>query len=284
MDHKESFRFSFVPRISIAFLIFGVLALILHPLCALFPSLADAIAGSVGALLRAALGYLTAWIPFSLAELLLVLSPVWITLAVLLVRHAVRKRGVSVRRVIALFLSFIPLIYGLFVFTLGVGYLTTPLPARMSLDAEEEVTAQELYETALKLMREAERYLPEVSFDENGESVMPFSHREMNRALVRAYRTLKADYPFISSFAVGTKQVALSRPMAYTGITGVYSFFTGEANLNVSYPDYANAFTAAHEMAHARGIAQVGGQAVLGRQMYETTPWLTERHGYDPTW
>ncbi len=28
---------------------------------------------------------------------------------------------------------------------------------------------------------------------------------------------------------------------------------------------------------------QVGGQAVLGRQVKVTTPWLTERHGYDPT-
>ena len=25
-------------------------------------------------------------------------------------------------------------------------------------------------------------------------------------------------------------------------------------------------------------------QAVLGRQHLATTPWLTERHGYDPTW
>ena len=26
-----------------------------------------------------------------------------------------------------------------------------------------------------------------------------------------------------------------------------------------------------------------GGQAVLGRQDLVTTPWHTERHGYDPT-
>ena len=30
-------------------------------------------------------------------------------------------------------------------------------------------------------------------------------------------------------------------------------------------------------------IIQVGGQAVLGRQDASPTPWLTERHGYDPT-
>ena len=31
-------------------------------------------------------------------------------------------------------------------------------------------------------------------------------------------------------------------------------------------------------------IYEVGGQAVLGRQSLVSTPWLTERHGYDPTW
>ena len=30
-------------------------------------------------------------------------------------------------------------------------------------------------------------------------------------------------------------------------------------------------------------IFEVGGQAVLGRQLQTATPWLTERHGYDPT-
>ncbi len=30
-------------------------------------------------------------------------------------------------------------------------------------------------------------------------------------------------------------------------------------------------------------MTEVGGQAVLGRQHEVSTPWLTERHGYDPT-
>ena len=30
-------------------------------------------------------------------------------------------------------------------------------------------------------------------------------------------------------------------------------------------------------------FGKVGGQAVLGRQNILPTPWLTERHGYDPT-
>ena len=44
-------------------------------------------------------------------------------------------------------------------------------------------------------------------------------------------------------------------------------------------------FDVGHELAYKeyRFENQVGGQAVLGRQGNEPTPWLTERHGYDPT-
>jgi hypothetical protein len=44
--------------------------------------------------------------------------------------------------------------------------------------------------------------------------------------------------------------------MSDARITGIYSFFTGEANVNVEYPHYTLPFTAAHEMAHQRGIAR----------------------------
>jgi hypothetical protein len=44
--------------------------------------------------------------------------------------------------------------------------------------------------------------------------------------------------------------------MSYMHITGVYSFFTGEANVNVNFPDYTIPYTAAHELAHQRGIAR----------------------------
>ena len=44
--------------------------------------------------------------------------------------------------------------------------------------------------------------------------------------------------------------------MAYTHITGVYTFMTGEMNVCTAFPDFSTVFTAAHEMAHARGIAR----------------------------
>ena len=48
--------------------------------------------------------------------------------------------------------------------------------------------------------------------------------------------------------------------------------------------DLSNFLIPIEEYVGAKGNTQVGGQAVLGRQSFCTTPWLTERHGYDPTY
>ena len=51
------------------------------------------------------------------------------------------------------------------------------------------------------------------------------------------------------------KPILNSNLLCYTGITGIYSPFTGEANINVQSPDYYIPFTTLHEMAHQRGYA-----------------------------
>jgi hypothetical protein len=48
----------------------------------------------------------------------------------------------------------------------------------------------------------------------------------------------------------------ISEIFSRMNIVGVYSFFTGEANVNTLPPDYKLPFTAAHEMAHLMGISR----------------------------
>lgn len=243
-----------VPKTARVLFLLGVAGFLLHMLALLFPRVADLLLVSVSSLLRAALAYLTALIPFSLAEVLLLGLPLWVVLLVLLSRRALRRHG-SLKRVCALLLSFLPLLYTLFVFTLGVGYATSPPEKRLGL-REASVSAESLRDTALWLLDGAEAELASIRFDEKGSSVMPFSYWEMDRQLIRAYREAKAEIPYLWDVRVGTKRILFSRPMAYTGITGVYSFFTGEANICTAYPDYSVLYTAAHEMAHARGAAR----------------------------
>ena len=105
-------------------------------------------------------------------------------------------------------------------------------------------------------LEEVKKVEGEILFMETGASRMPYSYAEMNEKLMQAYKKACAKYDFIDDFRSNVKPVMLSEPMSYTHITGVYTFFTGEANINVNFPDYTIPYTAAHELAHQRGIAR----------------------------
>ena len=85
---------------------------------------------------------------------------------------------------------------------------------------------------------------------------MPYTYREMNDKLIQAYDKFCENHDFLINFYSRVKPVMLSEAMSYTHITGLYAYYTGEANINVDFPDYTVPFTAAHELAHQRGIAR----------------------------
>jgi len=120
----------------------------------------------------------------------------------------------------------------------------------------EKVSAEQLYQTAELLRTEIDKVTPTIIFSESGASVMPYSHTEMTDKLLDAYKKYCDKHDFVDDFRSPVKPVILSEPMSYTHITGIYTFFTGEANVNINFPDYTIPYTAAHELAHQRGIAR----------------------------
>jgi hypothetical protein len=118
------------------------------------------------------------------------------------------------------------------------------------------VSAVELAETTALLVVGMHGELDEITFRYQDSSVMPYSYSEMSRKLMAAYDRVCEEYPFIQRLDSRVKPITCSEGMTYTHISGVYTMFTGEANLNVNYPDYVLPYTAAHELAHQRGIAR----------------------------
>ena len=239
------------------YILFGVaaLCLILYIIAAVSPAFANGFNGSVGAFVRAALAHLTSWIPFSLAEMLILSVPLIIAAVTV---YAYRCRCDTLRAMlvfIVCLLAVFSIFFSLFVLGFGTGYHTTPLDERLNL-ASGEVDANALYETALWLVSEINGAAREVTFGEDGFSVMPYGHGEMNERLIAAFDAVRDEYDFLQRLDSRVKPVLMSRAMSYTHITGIYTYFTGEANLNIHFPDYTLPFTAAHELAHQRGIAR----------------------------
>ncbi len=244
-----------VPPFSIAMFVLAGVCAILYLIQRLNTGFSDFFNETISAFFRRILAYVTCWFPFSLSEVLLILLPI---AAVLIVVFVIRKKCGTWRdigRFCLILLSVVALLFNLFVLNFSAGYYGTTLDKKLGLDRSPE-KPEELYRTALILIEEANRTCAELDYDGNGSSEMPYSIGEMNRLLMDAYAKASEKYDFIDHFYSRVKPVMLSEPMSYTHITGVYTYFTGEANINVHFPDYCTPFTAAHELAHQRGIAR----------------------------
>ena len=134
-------------------------------------------------------------------------------------------------------------------------YRGSTLDEKLKLN-RQNVSADELYDTAIILTEKIDNEQSNIIYGNDGFSVMPYGLDEMNDKLIDAYDKTCDDYDFLQRLNSRVKPVMLSKPMSYTHITGVYTFFTGEANVNVNFPDYTLPYTAAHELAHQRGIAK----------------------------
>ena len=215
---------------------------------------ADWISTVVGGAVRAVLGTASSFIPFSLAEFFLLLLPLWTVLLVRALLHMPRN-GAYLRKILFRSVSVLLLAVFLFFATLGVGYRTTPLEKRLGLP-EQKITVELLRETSQILTEKVNLLAEEVTYGEDDFSQTPLSFSELTESLNAAFRNIGETAPFLAQFYSKPKPLLVSEPFSYTNITGVYSFFTGEANINVNYPDYTVPFTVAHEMAHQRGISR----------------------------
>ncbi|MBQ3483620.1 MAG: DUF3810 domain-containing protein [Clostridia bacterium] len=252
---KKSRDYEKFPLHAWIFLGLAALSLVLYLIAVASPRFADGFNSTVGAAVRALLAHLTSWIPFSLAEMLIYCIPL---LLIGLGIYVYRRRCATWRSMwvfVGCIAAAFSLLFSLFVFSFGTGYHTPTLDERLGLSAGE-ITAEDLERTTAILTAIVTETADTVTFGDDGFSVMPYDLDTLNDRLLDAYGTVCAEHGFISSLNSRIKPVLASKAMSYTHITGVYSYFTGEANLNVAFPDYTIPYTAAHELAHQRGIAR----------------------------
>ncbi len=246
---------SALPRTVKIFYILGIFSVFLFAAYIISEPFADFFNRYISSFVRAVLAYLSRPIPFSLAEMIIILLPV---IAVALIIYSSRRFSSSWREVLifcASILSVLALCLSVFTVAFAPGYHGSTLDKKLGIE-RREVSAEELYLTATILAEKTNYEATEVYFGGNDFSVIPYNFDEMNDKLIAAYDVACDKYPFVQRLDSRIKPVMLSEAMSYTHITGVYTFFTGEANINVTFPDYTIPYTAAHELAHQRGIAR----------------------------
>ena len=252
---KSKNKYERLPPVCLVLYGLGAVSLVLYIVMMNNAAFADWFNETVSAALRTVFAVLTNWIPFSMGEAVILLSPL---ILFLVLRHAIKHRCGSWKAAFAyigILLSAVVTLFSVFSLNFAAGYRGSTLDQKLELD-RQTVSAQELYDTAEILIEHINRETALVEFGEDDFSAMPYSLNEMNAKLAEAYRDFSGEHDFITHVDSRVKPVLISEVMSYMHITGVYSFFTGEANINVNFPDYTIPYTAAHELAHQRGIAR----------------------------
>ena len=194
-------------------------------------------------------------LPFSFAEILLFASPVLLGLALwYLLKYRCKTRRAALMSIVCI-ISAASLLFSSFVLTFSSGYRGTTLDKNLEL-SQEPISPEEIYSSAVYLIGQINQLSERIEYGDDDFSVMPYDLRTMSKKLIEAYDLYCDKHSFINNFSSKVKPVILSEAMSYTHITGIYTFFTGEANINVNFPDYTIPYTAAHELAHQRGIAR----------------------------
>lgn len=215
-------------------------------------SFAENYNGIIGKRLRALLAGIFSIFPFSVAETVVVISiPLFI---VFLIRAIVLKTVYGEKGRLLGFLGglgcVVMLLAVIFINTFGISYRRHSVSQLYGIDTAE-ISGEDMLNATVFSSVIASGLSDNISHKPNGESVMPYTFDEM---VVRIHNGYKAILPNIQD-NVSVKPVALSELWMYTYISGMYFPFTGESNINMCYPDYAIAFTTAHELAHQFGFA-----------------------------
>ena len=215
--------------------------------------LADFLNGSVSAYYRRAMAAFGDIFPFSLYELAVATIPLQIVILVWVIIRKIRYDEGAGRLLIHLVAAAL-LLYSGHLVALGIAYNTTPVSNRLEI-ASVEVTEDRLQSVLSQLVDEINELSPKVKRDSDGVSDPGYTLDEISALICESYASLSAKFgvPDIS-FDSRVKEIEYSSVMSYFSLTGIYTFYTGEANINGLYPSFDKVFAAAHELSHQRGV------------------------------
>ena len=224
-----------------------VLALALSAAARMIPGFADWYTVHVYPVWVGSLGRLCGMLPFSLAEMLCLALPVLLIIDII----ANRCRLSCVFRHLLLTVSLLLFLYAA---NCGVNYYSRPFTDRDAVRSAE-FTVDELADFC------------EYISDRLGESDFDgYPDRSELAGLAReAMIGLSADYPQLASHYPQPKQLTfLSRLFSNMGVSGIYSPFTIEANINGEMPGMEKPFSACHELSHLCGYMNEGEANYIG--------------------
>lgn len=201
----------------------------------------------------------TGRVPFSVGEVLVglaVAGAAWWAAGVVrrLVRDRGRRRAVLGSALAGMWIG-AGAVYLTFVLLWGLNYRRRPYAELAGLDTRP-AAVEELAAVCERLVAEANQAREALDEDDGGVARLADGLGGALRRAPLGYREAAREQTALGGPNARAKPVLLSTPMSYLGISGIFSPFTGEANVNTTLPEPDVPFASCHELAHAQGFAR----------------------------
>lgn len=198
--------------------------------------------------------HLFGWIPFSLGDILYGLIGAFILwrvargLIALFQKRVDRKSfGKGCLKMLAIFLA----IYVYFNISWGINYNRKGIADQLELKMQQ-YSISDLQNLNSKLVEKLNGSKASLA---NSNTTYPTSAALFERVHT-AYERLGLTYPFLQYHTISLKPSIWGWLGNYTGFTGYYNPFTGEAQVNTTVPKFLQPYVCCHEVAHQLGYAK----------------------------
>lgn len=202
------------------------------------------------------------WLPFSIGDILYGLAGAWLVWRLVRGIRAIIKKQVTkasfakgLRKLLLIILS----VYIIFNLCWGINYQRQGIAAQMDIKVDTFSYA-ELKDITIQLagkLNATKSYLLR-------NNISYPSNNELFRKIRSAYTRAADSLPFLRYKNISIKPSIWSWVGNYTGFTGYYNPFTGEAQVNTLVPKFLQPFVACHEVAHQVGYAKENEASSVG--------------------
>lgn len=194
--------------------------------------------------------------PISLGDLLYGFLVLWfLYLLAIFIVQLVSKKGVFVKKVIAdkilSILISVMIVYLIFNLCWGINYNRKGISWQLGLRLEKQNKA-DLEAINIVLLEKVNASKEKLKLYQAPR----LTENEIFLLTDSAYKNVAVKYSFLQYNPSSIKSSMWSSVLNYTGFTGYYNPFTGEAQVNTSIPVFLQPFIACHEVAHQLGYAK----------------------------
>lgn len=192
--------------------------------------------------------------PFSIAEIMVVCGVLLVlTGIVYFIVNMIRRKGARLKLLLSS-MATVTLVLGLLLFEyaygMGINYSRKPFSQIAGLQTGKYTKSQVL-ETLVYSIANLTEAGKHIELDEEGHIVIPDG---LSDRAIAAMKKLGESYDSLNSFYPTVKPVMLSELMCHAHITGIFTFYSMEANYNKNNTPEEIGHTVCHELSHMTGF------------------------------